>query len=324
MGISTKIIGVGSYLPDTIVTNEMLESVVDTTDQWIRKRTGIHERRVATEDDATTMAVKAANKAIEHAGIDPNDLGIIIGTSVTQNLATPAIANIVQKEIGCEQAACMDLLAGCTGFVYALATLVSMMETLGVETGMIVSSEHLTGRVDWTDRSTCILFGDGAGAVIVQRSERNCIQHPYLNAIHDTDDVLKIPNKMCDNPWSEHLAQDDVMLQMDGKKVFAFAVDAVEKVLNILTERAGAQGIDKIVPHQANSRIIRFVAQNSQYDKEQFYLNIDRYANTSSATIPIALDEAHQKGWLKKGDNIALIGFGAGLTYGGILVEWAL
>lgn len=324
MSIAAKIVGVGRYLPEKVVSNHMLEEMVETTDKWIKKRTGIQERRVATVDNTTSMAIKAVKAALKSANTDPNDVGIILGTTVTADRATPSMASMVQKGIGCEKTIAMDLSAGCTGFVYALTTIISLMETCDVDTGIVVSSEYLTSRVDWTDRGTCILFGDGAGACVVKRCKKAHITQPILTAIPDKNDVLYINNKVMKNPWSEMEPVDDIYLKSDGREVFAFAVDAIEKVLAELIERCGKENIHKIIPHQANSRIISYAARVSGFDKEQFYVNIDRFANTSSATIPIALSEANENGWLKKGDKVALIGFGAGLTYGGIMVEWAI
>jgi len=324
VSISAKIIGVGSSVPKKVITNHMLEDIMDTTDEWIRKRTGIEERRLVTEETATSMAIDASKQAIEHAKVKADDIDIIIGTTISSDYATPSIASLVQKGIGCKQAVVMDIAAGCTGFIYALATMVSLMDTMDLETGVIVSSENLSGRMNWEDRSTCILFGDGAGAIVVKRSKENKIKHPILTGIIDENDVLYIKNKRQNNPWSENQDWDDISLSMNGNDVFAFAVDAVEKTIKKLQEMMGDEKIDKIIPHQANSRIIRFAASSTDYKKDQFYVNVDKYANTSSATIPIALKEANDSGWLKKGDNVALVGFGAGLTYGGIVVKWAI
>ena len=324
MSISAKIIGVGSYIPEKIVDNHMLESLVDTSDEWIVKRTGISERRVITDETNTDMAIAAAKQAMDHAGVSAGEIGIIVGCTVTSDYATPSLASLVQRGIGCENVAAMDVAAGCTGFIYALTTLTAMMDTLNIDTGLLVAAENLSCRVDWTDRSNCILFGDGAGAVVVKRSDENHIKYPFLKAIPDTDDVLFIKNKRNDNPWSKNQANDDISLAMKGQDVFAFAVDAMEKAINYLKAAMGDAKIDKIVPHQANNRIIQFAARSTNFEKEQFYVNVDKYANTSSATIPIALKEAHDNGWLKKGDEVALVGFGAGLTYGGIVVKWAI
>ncbi|MEX1378040.1 MAG: beta-ketoacyl-ACP synthase III [Eubacteriales bacterium] len=324
MSINVKLIGVGSYVPEKVITNVMLEDILDTSDEWITKRTGIKERRVVTDETTTDMAIAAAKLAVENADIKPEDIDLIVGSTISGDMATPAIASYVQRGLGCENVAAMDVAAGCTGFIYAIATAVSLLDALGKDTAVVVASENLSSRTDWTDRSTCILFGDGAGAIVIKRSDKNYITHPVLHAIADTDDVLYIPNARVNHPWTESLAEDRCEIQMDGKKVFAFAVDVVEKTLNELAELSKDKPITKIIPHQANNRIIRFVANSSSFEKDQFFVNVDKFANTSSASIPIAMDQAYKENWLKKGDVVALVGFGAGLSYGGILVEWAI
>lgn len=324
MSINVKLTGVGAYVPEMVVTNAMLEGILDTSDEWITKRTGIKERRVVTNETTTDMAVLAAKKAVKNAGIKPEDIDLIVGSTISGDMATPAIASYVQRGLGCENVAAMDVAAGCTGFVYAMATALSLLDALGKDTAIVVASENLSTRANWQDRSTCILFGDGAGAVVLQRSDKNYIMHPVLHAVPDTDDVLYIPNARVNHPWSKDLADDRCEIQMDGKKVFAFAVDAVEQALNELAELSPDKPITKIIPHQANNRIIRFVAQSSSFEKEQFFVNVDKFANTSSASIPIAIEQAYRENWLQKGDVVALVGFGAGLSYGGILVEWAI
>lgn len=321
MSIKAKITGIGSYYPEKIVTNKMMENILDTSDEWIVKRTGIKERRVVTNETTTDMAIKAAQDVIKNTNIDPNEIDVIIGSTISGDMSTPAIASYVQRALKIENIAAMDVAAGCTGFVYAITTAIAMLDTLNKDTALVVASENLTAKTDWTDRSTCILFGDGAGAVLIQRSKENGIYHPVLHAVADTDDVLYIPSARFNNPWSANLNEEDRVIRMDGKKVFAFAVDAVEKTLNELTELS-EKPITKIIPHQANSRIIRFAANSSTYDKEQFFVNVDKFANTSSASIPLAMHQAHNEGWLEKGDVVALVGFGAGLSYGGIIVEW--
>ena len=323
MSIKAKLVGVGSYLPEKVVTNAMLEDILDTTDQWIKKRTGIHERRVVTDETTTYMAIEASKAALENANVEPNDLDIIVGSTVTGDLATPSIASLVQKGIGCDNVAAMDVAAGCTGFIYAVSTAVALMDATQKDTALVVASENLSSRADWTDRGTSILFGDGAGAVVIKRSDKDMIHTPVLHAIPDTDDVLSIPNVRVNHPWTLSIANDDCLLKMDGKKVFAFAVDAVDKTLRELQEKS-SKPITKIIPHQANNRIIRFVAQSSDFEKEQFFVNVDKFANTSSATIPIAMAQAYHENWLEKGDVVALVGFGAGLSYGGIIIEWDL
>lgn len=321
MSIKAKITGIGSYFPEKIVTNKMMEDILDTTDEWIVKRTGIKERRVVTDETTTDMAIKAAQDTIANTGIDPKKIDVIIGSTISGDMATPAIASFVQRALGIQNVAAMDVAAGCTGFIYAITTAIAMLDTLNKDTALVVASENLSTKADWTDRGTCILFGDGAGAVLIQRSEQNGIYHPVLHAVADTDDVLYIKSARYNNPWSANLSEEDRVIRMDGKKVFAFAVDAVEKTLNELTELS-EKPITKIIPHQANNRIIRFAANSSNFDKDQFFVNVDKFANTSSASIPLAMHQAHNEGWLTKGDVVALVGFGAGLSYGGIIVEW--
>jgi 3-oxoacyl-[acyl-carrier-protein] synthase III len=317
-----KIVGVGSCVPEKIVTNDMLAQIVDTDDKWIKKRTGISERHVVENETCTSMGVEATKNALKHAGVEANDVDLIVGTTVTADFFTPSMASLVQRGIGCDHAISFDISAGCTAFVYALSIAASMMQSMNLETAVVVASEVLSNKIDWTDRSTCVLFGDGAGAVVLKKSDISKIKYPLIDAIKDDNDVLYIGSKRTESPWSVNKANDDVGIYMNGNDVFAFATDAMGKTINQLAELMGDVKIDKIIPHQANSRIIRFAANSTDFDKEQFYLNVDIYANTSSATIPIAMREAHDSGWMKKGDHVALVGFGAGLTYGGIVIEW--
>jgi len=322
LSIKTKITGVGSYLPEKVITNFMLEDVLDTSDEWITKRTGIKERRFVTEETTTTMAIEAAKKAVESANINPKDIELIIGSTISGDVSSPSIASYVQRALGCENVPAMDVAAGCTGFIYALTTAISLMDALNKTSALVVASENLSARSDWNDRSSCILFGDGAGAVVIERSDKNMVYNPVLHAIADTDDVLYVACAKSNHPWSNTIASEDTAIHMDGKKVFAFAVDAVEKTINELSELCTEKPIDKIILHQANNRIIRYAAASSSYDKDKFFVNVDKLANTSSASIPLALDQAYKENWLKKGDVAALVGFGAGLSYGGIIVEW--
>lgn len=323
MGIS--IVGTGHAVPKFVATNKHLEEIVDTSDEWIVKRTGIKERRLITDEKLIDLAVEAASKAIKVAGVDNKDIGLVIGSTFTNDYNTPSLACGVQKMLDVGEAMAMDLSAGCTGFVYAIATAKGLMETLSIDTALIVSAENLSKNIDWTDRSTCVLFGDGAGAVILKRNEKDKIDAVYMNGKPDVDDVLYIHSNPSSHPWRDTKNDDkryDV-LYMKGPEVYEFACGAVVdtiKKLNEMSERP----IEKIIPHQANARIIRYASIKSKIPLENFFINIQKYANTSSATIPIALDEAWQTGWIKKGDRIALIGFGAGLTWGGVAMDWDL
>ena len=323
MGIC--LIGCGHEMPKFTVTNAHLEKVVDTSDEWIIKRTGISERRVITDETLRGLASEASRKAIETAEIDKQEIGLVIAATFTSDTKTPALASNVQKELGIERAAAMDLSAGCTGFIYALATAKGLMETLGIDTALVIGADYVTKNVDWTDRSTCVLFGDGAGAVVLKKTEKDGIGAIYLNAKPDENEVLVVNDVNANHPWRE--TKDDTekinALLMKGTDVYEFACGAMVETLENLKEQLGRK-INKIIPHQANARIIKYSSIKSRIPIDNFYMNINKYANTSAATIPVAIDEAWREGWLKQGDEIALIGFGAGLTWGGLTLKWQL
>ena len=323
MGVS--IIGCAHEMPSFAATNAHLEKVVDTSDEWIVKRTGISERRLITDETLTGLASLASKRAIEEAKIDKQDIGLIIAATFTSDTKTPALASNIQKELGIERAAAMDLSAGCTGFIYALATANSLMETLGIGTALVVGADYVSKYVDWNDRSTCVLFGDGSGAVVLKKTEEEGIGAIYLNGKPDTEDVLVILDKKAEHPWRDTKNDTDKInaLFMKGADVYEFACGAMVDTIETLKEKLG-RTIHKIIPHQANGRIIRYAALKSKVPLKDFFVNIHKYANTSAATIPIAIDEAWREGWLKKGDEIALVGFGAGLTWGGLTLKWQL
>lgn len=318
-----QIAGLASSLPERVVTNFDLEGLVDTSDEWIQKRTGIRERRIATHETTTDMAVDAARQAIQKAGIDPASIGLIVACTITGDYITPSMASHVQRELGIECAA-MDLSAGCTGFVYALVTASSLMETLGAQAALVVASESLSKITDWSDRATCVLFGDGAGAVVLQKSEQEHLCCPVLGGTPDTDDVLSCKWEPRETPFNGLKANKKEYLKMKGKEVFTYAVGAIEDVLKKLLAKCGDKPFTKVIPHQANSKIIDYIIRNMHFKPDQFFLDIDEYANTSSATIPIAMCDAAQKGWLRKGDRVALVGFGSGLTCGGVVIDWTI
>ena len=323
MGIS--IIGCGYEVPKFVATNKDLEKVVDTSDEWIVKRTGIKERRLITDETLTELASTSAKKAIEMAKIDSQEIGLVIAATFTSDTKTPALASNVQKELGIERAIPMDLSAGCTGFIYALATAKSLMESLDIDTALIIGADYISKYVDWEDRSTCVLFGDGSGAVILQKGKENGIGSIYLNGKPDVEEVLVIDDMQAIHPWRDTKKDNKKInvLAMKGTKVYEFACNAMVETINKLKEMSPSS-IMKIIPHQANGRIIKYASIKSKIPMDSFYVNIQKYANTSAATIPIAINEAWQEGWLKKGDNIALVGFGAGLTWGGLTIKWNL
>ncbi len=319
-----KITGLACSLPEKVVTNHDMEKLVDTSDEWIKKRTGISERHVITHETTTGMAADAARRAIQSAGIDKNRIGLIIGCTITGDFITPSMASLVQRELGIDSCAAMDISAGCTGFVYAVATASSLMDSLGTDAALVVAGEALSKITDWSDRASCVLFGDGAGAVVLQRSEAENVSYPILSGSPDHDNVLSCKWGDRETPFTGVKPSKREYLMMKGKEVFTYAVGAIEDVLKKLLAKCGNRPFTKVIPHQANVKIIDCVIRSMRFDPEQFFIDIDKYANTSSATIPIAMCDAVQKGWLRKGDRVALIGFGAGLTCGGVVIDWAI
>lgn len=320
---SVEIIGLASSLPEKVVTNFDLEKLVDTSDAWITKRTGIKRRRIATTETVLGMAADAAQKALAMSGIDKSDIGLIVGSTFTSEHLTPAMASHVAKALDIECAA-MDVYAGCTAFVSALMTAAGLMDALGIEAAMVVASERISQFVDWTDRTTCVLFGDGAGAVVLRRSKIPRLHYPVLTGVPDTDDVLIARRKQVDTPFFQYGNNKDEYIEMDGREVFTYAVGAVEEALRKMQDMCGDKPYTKVIPHQANAKIIDYVVRVTGLDKDAVFVDIDEYANTSSATIPIAMADAYHKGWIKKGERIALVGFGSGLSCGGIVIDWTL
>ena len=321
---SVEIAGVASGLPARTVTNFDLEALVETSDDWIRKRTGIAERRVVTSETTGSMAAAAARKALEGAGLDPKDVGLIVACTITGDFVTPSLASDVQRALGIASCAAMDVAAGCTGFVYALVSAASLMETLDLQAAIVVASESMTKYADWGDRTTCVLFGDGAGAVVLKKSDAEHIGCAVLSGSPDDGDALCIRGEARETPFTEPKPGGKEYLKMKGREVFEYAVGALEDVLRKLLAKCGDRPFTKVIPHQANAKIIDCVMRAMRWAPEQFFVNIDKYANTSSATIPIAMSDAVAQGWLRKGDRVALVGFGSGLTCGGVVIDWTL
>jgi 3-oxoacyl-[acyl-carrier-protein] synthase III len=325
MAASVRITGLGSSVPETVVTNEDLAKLVDTSDEWIVKRTGIHTRHIADNETAVSMGTDAAQKALRQAGIAPSDIGLIVACTITSDTVTPSLACDIQKELGIANCAALDVSAGCTGFIYAIVTAMGLMETLGCEHALVIASELMSQVTDWQDRSTCVLFGDGAGAVVLGKSETPGIICPILCAVPDMSNSVYLKREFKQTPFmSQKVDLSPQYLKMEGKEVFTFATDAMEKTLLAMKEQCKDRPFTKIIPHQANYKIIDYVIRNADFSKEQFFIDIGEYANTSSSTIPIAMKDAYDRGWLVKGDRVALVGFGAGLTYGGVVIDFDL
>ncbi len=325
---SAVICGVGSYLPDKVLTNADLERIVDTTDEWIVSHTGIRERRIAADDQATSdLALPAGQRALQDAGIGPEDLNLVIVTTVTPDHFFPATACIVQDKIGARNAGAFDLVSGCTGFVYGLSVASQFIENGQMDYALVISAEKLSCIADWTDRSTCVLFGDGAGAAVVGAGEPDLgILAFVLESYGEHGDLLRIPaggSRMRIN--EEILARHDDCLRMEGPELFKLAVRGVPEVSEKVIAKAGLTNsdIDWVVMHQANIRIIEAAAKRMDIPEERLVVNVDKYGNTSAASMAIALDEVYRQGKLRRGDNVLLVGFGAGFTLGGAVVRWA-
>ena len=318
MGIN--ILGTGSSLPKLTIHNDDLATKVDTSHEWIYKRTGIVERRLATDETAVSMGVDACKKALEAADMDAQEIDLIVLSSITSDYITPATSCIIQKELGIENAAAFDISAGCTGFVYALTIAASMLQSMNKKNALVLSSELISRIVDWEDRSTCVLFGDGAGAAVISVSQENAIIHQYLRS--DGNDKALMAKATPQSHFWKNKEQYDACLKMDGRAVFEFASFAVLDCLEKIEKSIGVDKIDLIVPHQANKRILKYAAKKMGMSKDKIFMNIEKYANISSASIPVALDLAVRSGAVKKGDIVALVGFGAGYTWGHCVIKW--
>jgi 3-oxoacyl-[acyl-carrier-protein] synthase III len=318
------IAGIGKCVPEKVISNFDLESIVETSDEWISKRTGIRSRHVVVEETATGMAISAARDALRLSGLAASEIGVIVACTITGDDLTPSLAGRVQKALGISTCAAMDVSAGCTGFIYALVSAASLMDTLHQDAAIVVASEVMSKYTDWTDRSTCVLFGDGAGALVLHRSEIAHLLHPILEAAPDVDDVIVVKKEARSTPFTPAAEVQRESIRMKGADVFTYAVGVMESTLRRLAQQCGDQPFTKIVPHQANEKIIDFVVRSMHLPREQFFVNIATYANTSSASIPIALCDAWESGWLNAGDRVALVGFGSGLTSGGAVIDWTI
>ncbi len=324
------IIGIGSYVPDHIMTNFDLEKKIDTSDEWIRTRTGIVERRICAKDETTAdLAFNAAKRAIAHAGIKAQDIDLIINATITPNMIFPSTACLVQEKLKAKNAAGFDLSAACTGFVYALTTAKMYVENGFYENVLVIGAEALSKFVDWEDRNTCVLFGDGAGAVIVSRiqdkdKKKGGVLESYLASDGKYADLLNIPGGGSLHPASYKTIEDRLhFLKMKGNEVFKIAVQSMIDGVNKVLEKAGMtfDDIDCFIPHQANIRIIEAIRKRLKIPKDKLYINVDKYGNTSAATVIIALDEIIKKGVVKAGDKVLMVAFGGGFTWGAIIVE---
>jgi 3-oxoacyl-[acyl-carrier-protein] synthase-3 len=324
---NASILSTGAYLPERILTNAELEKLVDTTDEWITTRTGIKERRIAAADEFTSdMGAKAALEAMKQGGIAPSEIDLIIVATCTPDTIFPSTACHIQNLIGATRAAAFDIQAACSGFLYGLVVAEQFIASHVYETVLVIGAEKLSSIVNWKDRNTCVLFGDGAGAVIVRnRPQGHGILSSDMGSDGSQTDILSLPAGGCRLPVTNTvLAQDLNFLQMSGKEVYKYAVNAMLESAERSLADAGLQSTDisLIIPHQANIRIIESVAQRLKTNLDHCYINLHRYGNMSAACIPVALHEAAKEGRLKQGDRILMVAFGGGLTWASAVLEW--
>ena len=324
---SVSIIGTGSHVPDRILTNSDLESMVETNHQWIVERTGIIERRIAAETEFTShLAAAAARNAMENAGVSPEEIDLIIIGTITPDTVFPSTACHVQKLIGAKNAACFDVNAACSGFLYGVEIGRQFIANRTSETVLVIGADKLSSIVNWEDRNTCVLFGDGAGAAILRhRPDTHGILSTYMASDGNYGDILHMPGGGCAIPVTrDNIDQKLNTLQMNGRETFKQAVTSMMRASQIVLERCGlsAQDIKCVIPHQANIRIIEAMADRMDVPMEKFHINLDKYGNTSAAAVAIALDEAARTGRFQRGDLILLVVFGGGLTYASSVIEW--
>ena len=322
------IIGLGTYVPENVMTNFDFEKIIDTSDEWIRTRTGIEERRFASADQATSdLGAEASKKALEKAGLSAEDIDMIILATTTPDYPIQSTACVVQELIGAVNAAAVDINAACSGFVYALTMAKGLIASGMNKRILVIGAEVLSKCVDMQDRNTCVLFGDGAAAAVVAEVEDGYgMLSQFLGAEADVKGALRTPAGGTRKPLSQEVLDErSNFLQMKGQDVFKFAVKALPKATLEALEGANlkAENIDMVFPHQANVRIIEAASKRLEIPMDKFYLNLNKFGNTSSASIGLALGEALDKGLVKKGDTIALTGFGAGLTYASMIIKWS-
>src|SRR5438270_8362221 len=324
---TVSIVGTGSYVPEKILSNDELSRIVDTSDEWITTRTGIKERRIAAKDEHTSdMAAKAALKAIEQAKISPADIDLILVATATPDMLFPATACFVQKKIGATNAACLDISAACAGFLFGVEIAQQFITSHTHDTVLVIGADKLTSIINWTDRNTCVLFGDGAGAAILRhRGSTHGVISTYIGSDGQYTDILYMPGGGSRCPITrENVDLSLVTIHMTGKEVYKQAVTAMLSAAKKALEQAGLsiQDIACVIPHQANVRIINAIADRLGISRDKMFVNVDRYGNTSAAAVAIALDEANRSGRIKSGDYVLMVVFGGGLTWASTIIEW--
>ncbi|EKQ53780.1 MULTISPECIES: beta-ketoacyl-ACP synthase III [unclassified Clostridium] len=321
-----KIAGIGAYLPSLVVTNDKISEFVETNNEWIVERTGIKERRISEGEDTSDIAIESSKIALERANVKPEDLDLIIVATISPDMFIPSVACIVQSKLGTDKAACFDISVACSGFLYGLEIAKSMMKSMNYKNALVIGAEVLSKVMDWNDRATCILFGDGGGAAVLKQEDDGTrgIIKSYLRSDGTKGDALTIGAADFNTPFSKEAKLKDRIIKMNGREVFKFATTAILEAVNEILKDTdiSLDEIKYIVPHQANYRIIKSAANKLGVDEEKFYLNLERVGNTSGGTIPIVLNEMYEKNLINKGDKFIFVAFGGGLTYASTLVEW--
>ena len=322
--MAMTILGTGSCFPENTVTNDDLSRIMDTSDEWIRERTGIERRHISSVEDHSRMVSEAAKRAVEQAGVQPDEIDLIIVATLSADYSVPCAACIVQSQIGASNAVCFDVNAACSGFVYALNIANGYFSAGMAQTALVVGGECLSRMLDWTDRSTSVLFGDGAGAAVVRKKEEN-LYVTSQGADGGRSEALVYKREPIRNPYREETEakEETHYLSMDGQMVYRFAVKIIPKCIEDLLDKAGLaiDDVDCFLLHQANRRIVESAAKRLHIPPEKIPMNLQEFGNTSAASIPHLLDEVYRDNRLKKGDKIVLCGFGGGLTWGAILME---
>jgi len=319
-GNYARIVGTGSYLPEKVLTNRDLEAKIDTTDEWIYSRTGIRQRHIAADGESTSdLALQASRKALAAAGITPADLDLIVVATTTPDMVFPSTACILQAKLGARNCPAFDVQAVCSGFIYGVSTADHFVRSGQYRHVLVVGAETYSRILDWTDRRTCVLFGDGAGAVVLRRDNAPGILSTRLHADGAYADMLAVPGTVCGGQVSGR-----PLLQMDGPGVFRFAVKVLDEIVAETLAASGLQkmDIDWLVPHQANIRIIQATARKLGMSMEKIVVTVDRHANTSAASIPLALDEAVRDGRIRAGQHVLMEAIGGGFTWGAVLAKW--
>lgn len=325
--IPVGVIGIGSYVPKRILTNYDLEQMVDTSDEWIKTRTGIEERRLANDGETTSaLAYEASKRALKDAGLEAKEIDLVIVATASPDMIFPSTSCILQQRLGLKNVPAFDVSAACAGFVFGLSVAYQYVASGAYKKVLFVGSDTLTRFVNWQDRNTCVLFGDGAGAVILGKTEKG---YGILSNVLASDgkgaDLLKIPAGGSNIPGTiKSIEKGMHFIEMNGNEVFKFAVRAIPQASKQALKKAGltVDDVDFFIPHQANSRIISMAASKLKISPDKIISNIDKYGNTSTASIPLALDEIWKEGRLQKGDILLLVGFGAGLTWGANIIRW--